>query len=153
MCMDTNGNAGRHFVRVHQCKTPAFQSVQQRGSQRRNEQHCIFHYTVRDSGEVLYEGQTYRTAPGQGFFHIINDPLAGYGYPAGAVEPWEFVVISFSGGNSRAMTKELMERQVLYDLSAHIDAFRKLVAELSGSILTRDVGMSFIFRLLNMLPP
>ncbi len=122
-----------------------------RGTERSDEQHCIFHYTVHGSGEVLYEGKPYQTTAGQGFFNIINDPLAGYGYPADGTEPWEFVVISFDGGNTRALTKELLDRQVIYDLSGETEAFRKLCADLSKPILTRDMGISFVFRLMEML--
>lgn len=122
-----------------------------RGAERPNEQHCIFHYTVQGSGEVIYEGKAYKTTAGQGFFNIINDPLSGYGYPANGTEPWEFVVICFDGGNTRVLTKELLDRQVVYDLSGEAGTFEKLCADLSRPLLTRDMGTSFIFRLMEML--
>lgn len=87
-----------------------------RGSLRRNESHCIFHYTVRGQGEVIYRGVPYKTGPGEGFFHIINQEDCGYGYPKNSTEPWEFVVICFRGGNIRQIVSELTEKQVVYSI-------------------------------------
>lgn len=121
------------------------------GAQRQDENHCIFHYTVRGSGEVIYKGVSHLTHPGEGFFNIINDPCSGYGYPHGHTQPWEFVVICFEGGNTREIVSELLEKQVIYDLSAHQEVFRTLCLELSQKPLSSDIVLTCLPRLISML--
>lgn len=74
----------------------------------RNESHCIFHYTISGSGETWVGDKHYRTAPGVGFLNIIDDTDSGYCYPRDAADKWEFVVICFNFGNSRELTRELI---------------------------------------------
>lgn len=92
-------------------------SYRSAGEFRRQEMHCIFHYTVSGHGEVIYQGVPYQTNPGQGFFNIINEESSGYRYPQCASEPWEFVVICFDGGNLRQIVSELSEKQTVYTIT------------------------------------
>ena len=124
-----------------------------RGVDRSEHRHCIFHYTVRGSGEVIYNRKSYRTEPGMGFFNIINDPLSGYGYPADATQPWEFVVICFDGNGTRELVRELLERQVVYSLRGREALFCRLCHDLSQSAPDRNLGLSAMVRLLAMLEP
>jgi len=87
------------------------------GEKRQDESHCIFHYTVKGHGNVTYMGKQYRTSPGEGFFNIINEVGSGYGYYDDSGEPWEFVVISFEGGNVRQIVKNMLEQKVIYTIS------------------------------------
>lgn len=84
------------------------------GEERQKEQHCIFHYTVRGHGEVIYRGRSYITGPGEGFFNIINEKTSGYRYPKGYTEEWEFIVICFDGANVRDAVTRLMQQKVIY---------------------------------------
>lgn len=92
-------------------------SYRSEGEKRESQSHCIFHYTVKGTGEVLYNGVKHKTRAGEGFFNIVNEHNSGYGYPEDATEPWEFVVICFDGGNVREIVKELMENKVIYKIS------------------------------------
>ena len=89
-----------------------------KGEMRQGQTHCIFHYTIKGSGEVLYNGKSYKTKAGEGFFNIIDEKNSGYGFYEGATEPWEFVVISFRGGNVREIVKELLEKKVVYSIES-----------------------------------
>lgn len=119
------------------------------GEQRKDQLQCIFHYTLKGSGEVIYKGKAYRTKPGTGFFNIINEEGSGYGYPEGEKEPWEFIVVSFLGGNVREIVKELLENNVLYDL-ADENSFcvmcKRLLEELGS-----NMKLSFFQRLISMI--
>ena len=126
--------------------TPQYRS---RGTERSDQFHCIFHYTVRGRGEVIFRNTTYHTAAGQGFLNIINDPLSGYGYPEDGKEPWEFVVISFDGGNTRELVEELLQRQVVYSVDPEL--FRRLCADLTAPMLSGTGALSCVFRLLDLL--
>lgn len=86
------------------------------GELRKNQTHCIFHYTIKGHGEVVYGGKPYLTSPGEGFFNIINESGSGYGYPQSATEPWEFVVICFKDGNIREVVRELQKNTMLYSV-------------------------------------
>ncbi len=128
--------------------TPSYRSV---AEERSNETHCIFHYTVRGQGEAVYQGQTYSTSAGQGFFNIINEPLSGYGYPDGGTEPWEFVVVCFRGGNTREIVKELMEKSVIYDLSEQNTSFCHLCKELLRGPSLRSGLITFLTDLIALI--
>lgn len=80
------------------------------GRYRRNEKHCIFHYTLKGSGECFIGEKRWRTSPGRGFLNIINDSRAGYRYPAGETEPWEFICLCFEGGSARTLVKAMIDR-------------------------------------------
>ena len=80
------------------------------GRFRQREEHCIFHYTIRGMGECFYGSRRYRTTPGVGFLHVINDPEAGYGYPNAGQSSWEFICLCYEGGNARDLTRELLMR-------------------------------------------
>ena len=117
-------------------QTPLYRS---RGEERGGHTHCIFHYTVKGHGEFIYKGKAYKTNPGQGFFNIINQHSCGYGYPKGETEPWEFVVISFQGGNVRDLTCELNEKQIIYDIAP------KAFSQLCYSLFYQYHGARFTF--------
>lgn len=89
-------------------------SYRSTGELRKSETHCIFHYTIKGHGEVIYKGMPYITNEEEGFFNIINESNSGYGYPLLGSEPWEFVVICFKDGNVREVVKELLESDVKY---------------------------------------
>lgn len=88
------------------------------GEERQGENHCIFHYTVKGSGEVVYRGKSYKTKAGDGFFNIVNEENSGYGFYKDAKEPWEFIVICFEGGNVREIVREFLENNVVYSMDA-----------------------------------
>lgn len=120
------------------------------GELRRGEEHCIFHYTVKGHGETWYKGQRYRTSPGTGFFNIINESSSGYGYPENETEPWEFVVVSFDGGNTREIVRQQLQRQVIYSLQGKEDAFRLMCLRLSEQDPS-EIALIFLPKLLYLI--
>ena len=120
------------------------------GENRTNETHCIFHYTIKGHGEVVYQGKTYQTSPGEGFFNIINEKNAGYGYPKDGNEPWEFIGACFTGGNIRELVKELLDRQVVYNLSEHNDKIVRMYKELLTSPHIKG-QITFLSNLLSLI--
>jgi len=119
------------------------------GESRQQESHCIFHYTVKGHGEVIYQGHPYITNPGDGFFNIINEANSGYGYPLSASEPWEFIVICFAGGNTRQIVKDMLEKQVIYNLNNQSGFYflcEKLLDDFSS-----DAALCFFPKLISML--
>lgn len=119
------------------------------GTQRKTETHCIFHYTVRGHGEVIYQGVPYITSPGEGFFNIINEANSGYGYPQPATEPWEFIVICFKDGNIRDVVKELLENDVLYRVPNQ-EKFSIMCKKLLDNVDTA-ASISFFTELVSMI--
>jgi AraC-like DNA-binding protein len=105
-------------------------SYRSRGEERSRENHVLFHYAIRGRGEVLYQGQAYTVRSGEGFFNIVNQPLCGYGYPADGEEPWEFIVLCFTGGNARQVIAELLQHRVVYSLVEQEAAFARLCERL-----------------------
>lgn len=79
------------------------------GRLRSAESHCIFHYTLKGTGECWIGNEKRLTKPGQGFLHIINDPSAGYGYPVKYTGEWEFVCLCFEGGNTQKFVYDMLE--------------------------------------------
>ncbi len=126
--------------------SPSYRSV---GEKRANQTHCIFHYTVSGRGEVIYNGVPFSTSKGQGFFHIVNEKNAGYGYPKDGGEPWEYVVVCFNGGNVREIVKDLNEKQVIYTVK-NVDAFAAACNRLNESDHF-DMCLTFFQRLLGMI--
>lgn len=124
-------------------------SYRSAGEFRRQEMHCIFHYTVSGHGEVIYQGVPYQTNPGQGFFNIINEESSGYRYPQCASEPWEFVVICFDGGNLRQIVSELSEKQTVYTIT-DTGKFYMMCRKLLENANT-DMKLTFFPRLLSMI--
>lgn len=122
------------------------------GEERRVETHCIFHYTIKGSGEVKYKGKTYRTKPGDGFFNIINDTDSGYWYYEDATEPWEFVVICMEGGSVRKIVRELLEKKVVYSLNDRsIEKFAVLCKNLLSEGAKTKTKLTFFPTLLSMI--
>ena len=127
------------------------------GEKRSAENHCIFHYTIKGHGNVTYMGKQYRTNPGEGFFNIINEVGSGYGYYDDSGEPWEFVVISFEGGNVRQIVKNMLEQRVIYTIS-NTSAFallcKKLVVQRNTEMILTffPLLLSYIYES-NSLPP
>ncbi len=107
----------RIFEIFHQ--TASDVSYSSRGEDRRDEEHCIFHFTLAGKGEVIYNGQRYTVSAGQGFFNIINAADCGYGYPECADEPWEFIVLCFDGAGVREVVGELCEYRSIYEVDAY----------------------------------
>lgn len=124
-------------------------SYRSRGEDRTAERHCIFHYTVKGHGEVLYRGTAHRTNPGEGFFNIINEETSGYGYPADSNEPWEFVVICFDGGNIREAVAQLLENKVIYRVPSEA-RFCRMCKELLSSG-NPEIRLTFFPQLIAML--
>ena len=124
-------------------------SYRSRGEDRAAERHCIFHYTVKGHGEVLYRGMPYITSPGEGFFNIINEKTSGYGYPADSGEPWEFVVICFDGGNTREAVERLLENKVIYSVPSEA-RFSRMCKELLNST-NPEIRLTFFPQLIAML--
>ena len=125
---------------------PSYRSC---GEKRASQTHCIFHYTVRGRGEVIYNGVPFSTSAGQGFFNIINEKNSGYGYPKDGTEPWEYVVICFDSGNVREIVKDLNERQVIYTVK-NTEAFSMACNRLSENN-SCDICLTFFQRLLGMV--
>ncbi|MBE7083291.1 MAG: helix-turn-helix domain-containing protein [Clostridiales bacterium] len=126
--------------------TPCYYS---RGCDRKNETHSIFHYTIKGRGEVIYKGERYQTAAGEGFFNIINEEDSGYGYPEDSKEPWEFIVVCFEGETVRDIVKDLLEEKVIYNINEP-ELFCSLCKRL---IEQNNLGMRLTFfqRLLELL--
>ena len=118
-----------------------------RGEKRKLHKHCIFHYTVKGHGEVLYNGKRYKTQAGEGFFNIVDKPNCGYGYPEDEAGPWEFVVVCFKGGNVRELTAQLMDKQVIYSLPPK--EFERLCLELHTE--SEGIKQTFLPRLIALL--
>lgn len=119
------------------------------GETRRDETHCIFHYTLRGHGEVLYRGVWHKTNPGEGFFNIINEEGSGYRYPKSGSEPWEFIVICFDGKNTRETVGELLEDRVIYTVrtpEAFCSICKRLLRNTDG-----DIFLTFFSRLVAMM--
>lgn len=106
--------AQRLFEIYHQ--TAYDLSYRSRGEDRRGEEHCIFHFTLSGEGEVIYRGEHYSVRAGQGFFNVINEENCGYGYPIGVKEPWEFIVLCFSGVGVREVVRALCERRAVFNV-------------------------------------
>lgn len=119
------------------------------GEKRAMYTHCIFHYTIRGHGEVIRKGKAYRTNPGEGFFNIINEFGSGYGYPVGETEPWEFVVICFTGGNIRSIVSELTASKVIYRIG-NPDEFALLCKRFVEQT-SPELPLIFLPRLISML--
>jgi AraC-like DNA-binding protein len=97
-------------------QTAADISYRSRGEDRRDEEHCIFHYTLSGSGEVIYNGERHTVAAGQGFFNVINMESCGYGYPEGGKEPWKFIVLCFRGAGVREAVLFFCQKRAVYDV-------------------------------------
>ncbi len=100
------------------------------GIRRQDQTHCIFHYTVRGRGEVIYKNKSYFTREKEGFFNVINDAESGYRYPQDGTGEWEFIVLCFEGPGVREVVSELLENQVVYDLSQTEKKFCEICEEL-----------------------
>ena len=122
-----------------------------RGEQRSGETHCIFHYTICGSGEVLYRGKTFQTKAGDGFFNIINECNSGYGYPLGHTDPWEFVVLCFDGGAVRSITEELLKERVIYSVSERQGELKRLCEDILSGPLNAGVSAECVCRLISIL--
>jgi AraC-like DNA-binding protein len=123
-------------------------SYRSQGELRREETHCIFHYTVKGHGRVTYKGKDYTTAAGQGFFNVINERNSGYGYPLGEKEPWQVGVICFDGGNTRQIVAELLEKQVVYSLKEQEIKLAKMCTELCNG---ETASITFLSELVEMI--
>ena len=119
------------------------------GELRSRENHCIFHYTLRGHGEVLYRGKWYRTNPGEGFFNIINEKNSGYRYPESECEPWEFIVICFDGKSTRETVGELLRDRVIYTVKKS-EAFHSICKRLLRGN-DSDIFFTFFSRLVAMI--
>lgn len=117
---------------------------------RREDSHCIFHYTVRGHGKVWYQGREYRTSPGEGFLGIINDETSGYGYPDGETEPWEFVVLCFRGGNTREIVADCLSQKCIYSMKGFEDPFYMLLKRLDEEI-SDEIQYTAFPKLMTML--
>ena len=95
---------------IHVASEIANQGYCSDGRYRKVETHCIFHYTLRGRGVCRQGKQRWEVTTSHGFLNIINDPSAGYGYPATGTEPWEFVWFGFVGGNVREIVAELIRK-------------------------------------------
>ena len=122
-----------------------------RGEIRGGEMHCIFHYTIRGGGEVLYKGKTFPTKAGDGFFNIINEENSGYGYPVGKTEPWEFIVICFDGGAARSMTAELLKERVVYSAREGQGELNRLCEDVLRGPLNAGFSAECVCRLISIL--
>lgn len=119
------------------------------GEKRKDQIQCIFHYTVKGSGEVIYKGKSYKTKKGEGFFNIVNEENSGFGYYEGAKEPWEFVVICFLGGNIREIVKDFMETKVIYKIENE-NKFKQLCKRLLKEPNT-ELMLTFFQKLSSMI--
>lgn len=80
------------------------------GKYRKNEHHCVFHYTLAGRGEFFAGKKAWQITQGLGFLHVINQENAGYRYPADGKEPWEFICISMEWGSVRKICREMATR-------------------------------------------
>ncbi len=126
------------------------QTYRSEGRYRKEQNHCIFHYTISGQGEVIYKNKSYKTRPGEGFFNIINDCESGYGYPENAHEPWEFIVLCMDGGNTREFVSEMLSQNVIYKINNQF-AFKKLCLELAKGNLFCDQNFSLISQLISLI--
>lgn len=119
------------------------------GSMRKHESHCIFHYTIKGSGQVIYKGVPYLTHAGEGFFNIINQDDSGYGYPQDCTGAWEFVVICFNGGNIRQVVENILDNSVIYKIK-NTEVFGMMCNKLSAQQDTETI-LTFFPRLLSLI--
>lgn len=119
------------------------------GARRTAQTHCIFHYTIKGHGEVIYQGVPYRTKAGEGFFNIINEADSGYGYPEDETEQWEFIVVCFKDGNVREVVKELLETAVVYTVPNR-EYFGKMCKKLLDN-MDGTAGVEFFPLLVSMI--
>lgn len=138
--------------------TAFFHSIAQKGyyscgRYRKNEKHCIFHYTLQGSGETWLNNQVYQTSPGIGFLNIIDDENSGYQYPMNQDTQWEFIVFCFEFGNTRDIVLELIESYgPLYNIQ--IEQMQQLLNRLSLSadnILSKSDSYAMFAVLISML--
>lgn len=100
------------------------------GRLRAAEFHCIFHYTLRGTGECRANNKLQTVNPGQGFIQVINDPNSGYYYPEKSNEEWEFVCFCFDSGNSLQIINELVSRYgSVFTVSKDLPIMKELLNE------------------------
>jgi len=89
----------RHYATYGQC-----------GSTRTDMPHCIFQYTL--AGYALCEDArgVHAVPAGTGFLCESHDPAMAYRYPPTALEPYEFLYLSFSGATAQTMVRALVAR-------------------------------------------
>ncbi len=77
---------------------------------RTHERHSLFKYTLQGFGMLRIGEREYRVPKGHGFLVKIGRPEVCYFYPEDAVEPWQFVYITFSGTVVDEMIADITER-------------------------------------------
>jgi AraC-like DNA-binding protein len=69
-----------------------------RGQLRPFNRYFSFQYTLSGEGWFQDKRGRHQIKSGTGFLFQACDPEISYGYPEGAIEPWEFLYINFYGG-------------------------------------------------------
>lgn len=124
------------------------------GRYRCAEQECVFHYTLRGQGAFYSKNGRVLTRAGQGVLAMVNDPDGGYGYPADATEPWEFICFIFNEGPSRELTQHLLDNcGRLYTVPPEHPTIRRLLdfEESPRTVLHAHDSAAFVFDVYSML--
>lgn len=104
-------------------------SYRHEGRYRRNEDTCLFKYTLSGEGRFSDAAGEHRVPAGWGFLCEIRDPETAYYYPPDATEPWTFVYMNVAGESAFQTVHELVSRfGPLYELSRNDDVITQMLA-------------------------
>ncbi len=110
-------------------ETIAEKTYRHEGRYRRNEETCLFKYTLSGEGAFCDADGEHRVPAGWGFLCEIRDPATAYFYPPDATEPWTFVYMNITGEAAFRSVHELVSRfGPLYELPRNHDAVTQMLA-------------------------
>ncbi len=119
-----------------------------------DDQHFLFHYTLRGEGISFNRHGSARVHPGEGFLSIANDPDSGYMYPEDASGPWEFLCFCFEGEPLREAVQKLLDDygQIYTVDYAHPIIQRIAANEISPTLtLSANESAAFSYAIYTML--
>jgi AraC-like DNA-binding protein len=68
----------------------------------------VFQYTISGEGFIRTPRGTQLVPQAHGFLCDASDPETSYGFPPGAIDPWRFIFLSFTGAD--AMVHEMIQK-------------------------------------------
>lgn len=79
------------------------------GTQRGDEPHCIFQYTITGEGRFRRDQREWVLPSGHAFLCHSHDPACAYWHPAGA-DPWHLIFAAFTGDTADQLVDDWLAR-------------------------------------------
>ena len=141
---------------VVSCERQETPSYRYEGKFRQAETLIVFQYTLSGEGRFKSGKETVRITPGKGFLCEVYDPETSYFYPAGAVKPWEFIFITFSGTTAVSIVRDIIRRHdAVFELDPECKLIKRLMTWSAYDGTTVKIsapnGASLVFDLLMTL--